>query len=128
LVGEGAAPFLSRRCVIGRALRKIMGHSNHFEVDSGYGTQIRQALLTWAELGYDVALSAFHGQQGFYWEWELAPGLKVPVYPAGQTPYGGDSVGMHARHWGADLVVSLMDQWAMSHETLEGVPRRELAG
>ena len=99
-----------------------MGHSNHFEVDSGYGVQIRQALLTWAGLGYDVALSAFHGQQGFYWEWELAPGLKCPVYPAGQHPYGGDSVGMHARHWGADLVISLMDQWAMSHETLEGIP------
>jgi glycosyltransferase involved in cell wall biosynthesis len=108
--------------VIGRALRKIMGHSNHFEVDSGYGTQIKTALLTWAELGYEVALSAFHGQQGFYWEWELAPGLKCPVYPAGQHPYGGDSVGMHARHWGADLVISLMDQWAMSHETLDGIP------
>jgi glycosyltransferase involved in cell wall biosynthesis len=108
--------------VIGRALRKIMAHSNDFREASGYATQVRTMLLTFIGLGYDVALSAFHGQSGYYSEPEIAPGVRVPVYPAGQHAYGGDSVGMHARHWGADLVISLMDQWAMSHETLDGIP------
>ena len=63
-------------------------------------------LLTFIELGYDVALSAFHGQAGYLRRAEIAPGMTIPVYPAGQHPYGGDSVGMHARHWGADLVIS----------------------
>ena len=86
-------------------MRKLMGHSNHFKIGSGYGTQVREWLLMCIELGYDVALSAFHGQQ-YYEEQEIAPGVKIPVYPAGQHPYGGDSIGMHARHFGADLVVS----------------------
>ena len=109
--------------MIGRALRKIMAHSNHFKESSGYATQVRTMLLTFIELGYEVALSAFHGQAGYFDPaCEIAPGITIPVYPAGQHAYGGDSVGMHARHWGADLVISLMDQWAMSHETLDGIP------
>ena len=103
-------------------MRKVMGHSNDFDMGSGYGTQIREWLLMMIELGYDVALSAFSGGQGSYTEKEIAPGVKIPVYPPGQHPYGGDSVGMHARHFGADLVVSLMDQWAMPHDTLDGIP------
>ena len=109
--------------MIGRALRKIMAHSNHFKESAGYATQVRAMLLTFIELGYDVALSAFHGQQGYFDSaCEIAAGVTIPVYPGGQHPYGGDSVGVHARHFGADLVISLMDQWAMSHETLEGIP------
>jgi len=119
---RGVAVFPGE-AVIGRALRKITIHSNHFKVGSGYATQVLTLLTILCGLGYDVALSAFYGQQGFYDERELYPGGPViPVYPAGQHPYGGDSVGMHARHFGADLVISLMDQWAMSHETLQGIP------
>jgi glycosyltransferase involved in cell wall biosynthesis len=109
--------------VIGRALQKILLHSNHWLESAGYATQIGAFISMLTELGYQPAVSAFHGQQGFYDERELSPGgPKIPVYPAGQHPYGGDVVGMHARHFGADLVISLMDQWAMSHETLEGIP------
>lgn len=122
-LGVAVPHGLKGRAGLGKALRKIMVHSNHFKVASGYGTQVRVLLRMLTDLGYETGLSAFYGQQGFYDERELYPGGPViPVYPAGQHPYGGDVVGMHARHYGADLVISLMDQWAMSHETLAGIP------
>jgi glycosyltransferase involved in cell wall biosynthesis len=43
----------------------------------------------------------------------------MPIYPKGRHPYGSDVVGMHARHFGADWVITLMDQWALGHETLQ---------
>lgn len=63
-----------------------------------------------------MAIFAFHGLQGGMMDWE-----GIPVYPAGQQPYGGDVAGMHARHFGADLVITLMDHWALAHETLVGL-------
>src|SRR6266496_2625466 len=64
-------------------------------------------------MGHDVAISAFHGQQGGMGEWE-----GFPVYPAGDHPYGGDVVGLHARHFGASWVIPIMDFWAVSTDTL----------
>ncbi len=67
-------------------------------------------------MGHDVAISAFHGQQGGMGEWE-----GFPVYPAGDHPYGGDVVGLHARHFGASWVIPIMDFWALSTDTLIGL-------
>ena len=101
------------------SIDKLLIHSNDPRVKSGYGTQCQLLLRILETLGWapdKVAVSAFHGIQGFVDEWQ---GHKI--FPGGQDPYGGDIVGMHARHFGADLVITLMDQWALAHETLAGL-------
>lgn len=83
---------------------KVMWCSNAPWCRTGYGTQTEIWVPRLAELGHDMAIFAFHGLQGGMIDWQ-----GIPVYPAGLQPYGGDVVGMHARHFGADLVITLMD-------------------
>ncbi len=92
---------------------KIIVHSNAMWCKTGYGTQCLQLVTRLREAGHDVAVSAFWGLHGGRIEWD-----GFPVYPAGQHPYGSDVVGMHARHFGADWVITLMDEWALGAETL----------
>jgi FkbM family methyltransferase len=91
-------------------------HSNAPWVPSGYGTQCALWAPRLASLGHDVAVSAYFGLRGGMLEWR-----GLPVYPSGQAPYGGDVVGMHARHFAADLVLLLADLWCVPHETLTGL-------
>lgn len=83
---------------------------------SGYGTQCALLAPRLAALGHDVAISAYYGLRGGVLDWR-----GIPVYPAGQAPFGGDVAGMHARHFAADLVIMLTDLWIMPHETLAGL-------
>jgi glycosyltransferase involved in cell wall biosynthesis len=69
-----------------------------------------------AELGHEIAISAFYGLLGGPTKWQ-----GHTVYPGGQHAYGGDIVGKHAKHFKADLVICLMDSWALPKETLAGM-------
>lgn len=68
-----------------------------------------------AELGHEVAISAFYGLKGGPQRWQ-----GHAVYPAGQHAYGGDIIGDHADHFKADLIICLMDQWALPKDRLGG--------
>lgn len=57
---------------------------------------------------WDPAVLAFWGLEGGIIEWN-----GIPVYPKGLEPYSTDIVAAHARHWGAPLVVSLIDAWVL---------------
>lgn len=56
----------------------------------------------------NIGVFAWFGQQG---------GLDIKggftVYPAGNDPYGNDIIGRHAKHMGANVVISLIDVWVM---------------
>lgn len=100
-------------------MTRVLVISNYPEVGSGYGTQVKLLLRHVLRPLYgteNVAVHAFHGTAGYVTSWE---GHRV--YGAGQDRYGGDIVGMHATHFGADLVISLMDNWALNHVTLAGI-------
>jgi glycosyltransferase involved in cell wall biosynthesis len=91
-------------------------HGNDPRVGSGYGVEL--AIIAEILAGLygreNIGISAFHGAP-YLTEWH-----GMPVYPPGQDAYGGDIVGMHAVHFGADIVLSLMDNWALHHQTLLG--------
>jgi glycosyltransferase involved in cell wall biosynthesis len=92
-------------------------------VGSGYGVQlgILGEILAGLYGRENIAISAFHGLSGFTSFPEHGGGWRgMRVYPVGQDNYGGDIVGMHATHFGADIVFALMDNWALHHQTLLG--------
>lgn len=91
-------------------MRKILWHSGTPWAKTGYGTQTAMWVPRLASLGYEVAISAFGGLVAGPTEWE---GFKV--YPAGRHYVGADVLGQHAQHFGADLIITLLDTW-----TLEG--------
>jgi glycosyltransferase involved in cell wall biosynthesis len=94
---------------------RILFHSNAPWAGTGYGVQAGIWTRKLAELGHDVAVSSFYGHLGGMTKWE-----GITVYPGGQHSYGGDIIGKHADHWKADLVIALMDQWALPKTTLSG--------
>jgi glycosyltransferase involved in cell wall biosynthesis len=95
---------------------RILIHSCGPWVPSGYGQQTSIWAPRFRDLGHDVAISAFHGLQGAPQRWQ-----DILVYPRGQHPYGNDIIGLHARHHRADLVLTIMDQWCLTHDTLDGL-------
>lgn len=95
---------------------RILWHSNAPWCKTGYGQQTATFVPRIAEMGHEIAVSAFYGLQGAPIDWQ-----GIRVYPNGQHAYGGDVIGQHARHFKADYVITLMDQWALPHETLAGL-------
>src|SRR6266568_958624 len=84
-----------------------MWHSNAPWSPTGYGTQTGLWVPKFAELGHDMAISAFYGLMGARTGWG-----GIPVYPGGAHLFGTDVLAGHAKHFGADLVICLGDPFA----------------
>jgi hypothetical protein len=88
-------------------------------VPTGYGVQAASLLPRLGALECvggpeNIALFAWYGVQGGLTQW----GPHV-VYPGHAHPYGVDIIGHHAKHFGADVVITLIDAW-----TQEGVAEK----
>ena len=92
---------------------RILYSSNAIWATSGYGVQGKSLLPRLADLAsvggrQNIAQFAWYGLQGGIHEWE---GFKI--YPCGVDPYGNDIIQSHTRHFGANVVISLIDAWVM---------------
>lgn len=90
---------------------RLLWHSVDPRWGTGYGTQTSVWVPRIASLGYEVAISAFAGAPQGLTEWR-----GHPVYPGGDDRYGADRLADHAKHFGADLVITLMDAYALDPE------------
>lgn len=98
---------------------------------SGYGTQGKSLLPRLAELpefgaggmetvndGFmqyqvpsgrtNIAQFAWYGHEGGM---DMKGGFRI--YPKGNDPYGNDVIGRHTSHWGANVVIHLIDAWVL---------------
>lgn len=99
---------------------RLMYSSNAFWASSGYGVQGKSLLPRLAELSeFGGAPSSVEGRKniaGHFW-YGLHGGIHhvdgFVCYPAGNDPYGNDVIGKHTKHFGANVVVSLIDVWVM---------------
>lgn len=100
---------------------KVLLSSNLIGSPTGYGVQSGHLLPRLRDqLGHEVAQFAWWGIQG-----QMTAVDGIPVYPRGADRYGNDICGQHARHFGADLVVTLIDCWVHPlgfHASLGGIP------
>lgn len=85
---------------------RILFVSNAPWAATGYGTQTKLILPVLRDLGCDVALLAYYGLDGGMVHYD-----GIPVYSGGMTPFGNDVMRGHAKRFGADVVLSLMDVW-----------------
>ena len=90
---------------------RLLVSSNAAWSNTGYGAPIkyllpRLAALPLFERPEDIALFAWYGLHGG----TINVGPHT-VYPGYGDAYGTDVIGQHARHFGADVVVTLIDQW-----------------
>lgn len=95
-------------------MKKILWHSNAPWVATGYGVQTKLFAPRIADLGYEVAISALYGLEGAVQSWH-----NIPVFPKLFHPYGQDAAVSHAKAWGADLIVTLIDAWVLNGPQLE---------
>jgi glycosyltransferase involved in cell wall biosynthesis len=91
---------------------------------SGYGTQAASLLPRLAELpefdgGRDDSQYLRSGRKnwGQHAWYGLQSGLHFhqgfTIYPAGNDPYGNDIIGPHMKHFGANVLFSLIDVWVL---------------
>ncbi len=88
---------------------RILWYSNSPHVGSGYGNQTALFVPRIKALGHEIAAAAFWGIQGGRVEMD---GMSVyPASPTGAIDYA--SMGLPAEHFKADVIISLMDVWAV---------------
>jgi glycosyltransferase involved in cell wall biosynthesis len=90
---------------------RILLHGNAPWLPTGYGNQTAQLVPRLASLGHEVAISAFAGLMGTRSNWG-----DITVFPGGFEAYGNDILPGHAKAFGADLVLTLMDAWVLYPE------------
>jgi glycosyltransferase involved in cell wall biosynthesis len=99
------------------ALKKLVVHGNALWLPTGYGQQLALLVPRLKSAGYDVVVSAFAGLGGAPLEWN-----GITVLPQGQDPYGSDVIPAHHYHAQADLVLTLLDVWALQGSLMKDVP------
>lgn len=90
---------------------KILFSSNAPHSLSGYGVQSKHIVDGLQRMGHDVALAPNYGLQGGAIE---ASGTLI--YPLYREKVGQDVIPSHARHFGAELVITLYDLWPYDSE------------
>lgn len=103
---------------------RILWHSVAPWLKTGYGVQTELFPRRIRDvLGHDVAISS--------WSWRGGMGEfdGMPVYPHGagiigapNDNVGNEVVAYHARHWDADLVITLTDSWVFKPDSMKRIP------
>ncbi len=99
---------------------RITWLSNAPWAKTGYGNQTGLFAPRLAAAGHDVAVIAFYGLEGGILGWTANNGVSIPVYPRGYHPYGQDVMSAHTLHYGAEIMISLMDAWVVQPEMILG--------
>lgn len=99
---------------------RLLYSSNAFWAASGYGVQGKSLLPRLAELPVfggepgskagreNIAQFAWYGLDGGI---DYKEGFRI--YPKFDDPYGNDVIGAHTRHFGANVVIPLIDAWVL---------------
>lgn len=96
---------------------RILWHSVAPWIKTGYGTQTGIFTRRLRDLlGHEVAISTWTARGG------LMQHDGFTIYPGARDGFGNDIVGRHARHFGADLVVTLTDSWVFRPGAMRGIP------
>jgi glycosyltransferase involved in cell wall biosynthesis/predicted O-methyltransferase YrrM len=94
---------------------RILWVSNAPWASTGYGVQTRLFVPRLRAAGHEVAVLAFYGLEGGPIVWN-----GIPCLPRGRDPVGLDVIGHHSDSWQADLVITLVDAWAIDPQRFAG--------
>lgn len=103
---------------------RILWKSNAPHVGSGYGVQANSLLprLMQHSNVEEIGIFGYYGIMGGLCELPVGVGIPgvQPVnlahYPTANDPWGNDVVWEHAKHFDADVVITLMDAWVLKED------------
>lgn len=87
-------------------MAKALFFANAPWATTGYGIQGKHLVPRLQKLGHELAYFAFYGLQGGVIVYD-----GVPIYPVGDDPWGRDILPAHMGHFGADVLITLVDIW-----------------
>lgn len=87
---------------------RILWLTNSPTTSTGYGIQCREISKRMVAAGHAVGVACNFGLSGASLMWQ-----GLPLYPLRQQNQCADVIGTYAAHFGADLVISLYDVWAL---------------
>lgn len=93
------------------ALRALVW-SNSPHVNTSYGLQTRAIITRLRDMDHEIAVAANFGVLGAALDWD-----GITIYPAREKAIDAGLTGFYARHFRADVVVSLYDVWALPADT-----------
>lgn len=93
---------------------RILIMSNAPWAATGYGKQVKLFASRIKSLGHEVAIFAYFGLEG-----ALIHMDGIPIYPKSTHPFGLDIVTEHARHFQADIVLTLTDSWVIEPQAIK---------
>jgi len=100
--------------------------SNGMNANTGYGVQSRIFVPRLVKLGYDIAVFGFYGAEGSLSNYSVrgkdGEMISIPVYPKAAHPYGMDICRAHAQHYKADYLLTLMDSWVVTPQSIQPIP------
>lgn len=95
---------------------RILISSNAAHASTGYGVQCKGLAYGLKDLGYEVAIHAWYGLQG-----GVINASGIMTYPRIGHNFGGDA-GVVARHFNADLVITIQDVWVLPDNFADTLP------
>lgn len=90
-------------------------------LNTGYGKPMRYLLPRIQRAGYECALAPFFGYDGPPMD-VVIDEQAIRVLPRAKSPFHTDMIKFHVAHWGADVVISLCDVWALRGWGAMGFP------
>lgn len=98
---------------------RIAWYSNAPFAPTGYGVQTKLFTGALHKRGHAVAVMCNYGLQGGQLNHH-----GIELFPQGVDPLSMDVAPMHAKAWGADLLVSLFDAWVLKPDLLQQFGQR----
>ena len=93
-------------------MSRLLFWTNSPHTLTSYGLQTRAIITRLREMGHEVAVATNFGVLGAAIDWN-----GITIYPAREKAIDAELTGFYARHFGADVVVSLYDVWALPENT-----------
>lgn len=100
---------------------RILWSSNAPWSNTGYGVQVKSVVPRLAALPEvsEVAIFAWYGLYGGTMQWG-----PYTVYPGFADEFGNDLIGHHAKDFGADRVITLIDVWTQKQTARKVAPAK----
>ena len=83
---------------------------------TGYGIQCREIATRMIAAGHEVAVACNFGLSGSALNWQ-----GMTLYPLRMQQHCADVIGYYAQHFGADVVITLYDVWALPADIRERI-------
>src|SRR3990167_2973219 len=99
---------------------KILVHGDAIWSQSGYAVELDWIIRRLLKEGFQVAQAAKAGLHSHWIDYRMDEGT-LRMYPQVDDPHGSDSMFYGAKHFGAHLVISMIDIWVLNPQFIQQI-------